>query len=321
MKVCSLHTSIHRSGRTAWLALIAAFVALVVPVLAGCGPGGGSNTTTQLPTPTLNALEIPDNNNWSTHPISNQPAEVLPTRGRGVRLVYSAPFGSVFAVSLRELDPSTMASVTTPLTQNYGTPAPPDAGYFQILNETASSPAVYHMYVRAPASLMTNPMNFDILVVNHSLRTDQTDSTPMVVSLRARKVFTVTVTVAGDGHVTSSPSGIVCGTSPSGRELTPCTADFGPGQVTLHPGSNDLSTTRFLGWTGNCPGNVQSCVLNLDGSGRSLANATFVATSSSETASTQPAAPTVPGWRWIGIPGCGRTDMPLGATVQWDAQG
>ena len=55
--------------------------------------------------------------------------------------------------------------------------------------------------------------------------------------------------------------------------------------------------------------------------GRSAATATFVATSDSTTASTNPAAPVVPGWRWITKPGCGPISVLPGVTVMWDAQG
>ena len=37
-----------------------------------------------------------------------------------------------------------------------------------------------------------DPANFDIVVVDRSVRSDQTDSNPMVVVLRHRPVFTVT---------------------------------------------------------------------------------------------------------------------------------
>jgi hypothetical protein len=77
------------------------------------------------------------------------------------------------------------------------------------------------MYVRAPLSLM-DPANYDILIVDRSLRSDQSNSNPMVVVLRHRPIFTVTVEVIGSGHVTSNPGGIECGRAYSGAALTHC---------------------------------------------------------------------------------------------------
>ncbi len=304
----------------------------LVPAFAGCGDDDGGGGVTQLATPTFSVLEIPDPSDgtgWSTFTTNNPPAQVLPpTRGRGVRLFFSAPIGSsAFSVSLREVATATLPAVTTPLTQNYGTLAPAGAGYFEILSANLNSdPAIYHMYVRAPAALTTNPANYDILVVNQSLRNDRTDSAAMVVPLRARKITGVVVTVTGNGHVTSNPAGIQCGTSYSGFPLTDCAYEFGIGQVTLNPNTNQdfdpntPATTRFLEWAGNCAG-TQPCVLNIDGTGRNAVTATFVASSSSATGSGFPAAPTVPGWRWIGNPQCDPVAVPTGGSVLRDAQG
>ena len=176
------------------------------------------------------------------------------------------------------------------------------------------------MYVRAPASLTTNPANFDILVVNQSASSNATDSSPMVVMLRARKIYTVAVTVTGDGKVTSQPGGIQCGTSPLGHSLTDCSFDFGPGQVTLAAQDNDPNSITFSGWTGNCPAMSQTCVLTLDGTARMVANASFGA-GSAPTGSTCSAAPPVSGWRWIGTPGCSDPGFHPGITLQCDAAG
>jgi hypothetical protein len=197
---------------------------------------------------------------------------VLPTRGRAVRLIFSAPVGATFAVSLRAVT----GPVTT-LTENLGTPAPPDAGFFQILSVNPNQ-GLYTMYVRAPKSL-PDPENYDVLVVHKSLRTDMTDSPAMVVPLRKAE-FTLTVTVVGSGHVTSSPAGIQCGTGQLGSVLTDCSHNFVslvPVQVTLYPHSNDLETTRFGGWTGDCPSSVQICAVALDGATPRNATATFAA--------------------------------------------
>jgi hypothetical protein len=285
---------------------VAASAALAAAVLAGCGGGGGGGGNGgPVAAPTFTSLELPppSGNTWTTISSISPPPEVLPTRGRGVRLKFDAPGGSVFNVSLRDLAGATVAT----LTQNSGGNPPPEAGFFEILSEDVStSPAKFHMYVRAPEAL-SDPLNYDILVVHQSLRTDMTDSSPMVVSLRKRKVFTVNVTVQGDGHVTSNPSGIQCGTTPSGQALTDCSHDFGPGpgpvQVSLLEGSNNLNVTKFKGWAGNCAPNVQICVLSLDGTATMAATAIF-GPSGSATASSCAAAPTIAGLRWIDVPDC-----------------
>jgi hypothetical protein len=316
-------TARYSSKRKARLLLVGAFVALAGAALVGCGGGGGA--VTQRPTPTFGSLEIPDpsgSNNWATFSTNAPPAAVLPTRGRGVRVNFYAPVGSVFAVSLRDL---TGMSVAT-LTENTGTPAPPGAGYFQIFDQHPSgSQAIYRMYVRAPLSLV-DPANYDILVVDRSLRSDQTDSNPMIVVLRHRPVFTVTVEVIGSGHVTSNPGGIECGRAYSGAPLTHCSYEFGAGTVTLNPNSNNdpngPPTTRFKGWEGNCPAGVQSCSITLDGTAPSAAKATFVPRSNSDPPPTA-GAPQIPGLRWIDRPDCATNhkDIHPGITLGSDAAG
>lgn len=306
------------------LFLAVASVALVVAVLSGCGGGGGG--VTQLAAPTFGSLEIPDpsgSNNWTTFSTNSPPAAVLPTRGRGVRVNFYAPLGSVFSVSLRDL---TGTSVAT-LTENTGTPAPPEAGYFQIVGEHPSgSQAIYTMYVRAPLSL-SDPANYDVLVVNQRLRSDQTDSNPMAVPLRHRPVYTVTVQVIGNGHVTSNPGGIECGTAYSGAALTQCSHEFGPGTVTLNPNSNNdpsapQPTIRFLGWEGNCPAGVQSCPITLDGTAPSAAKGTFVSQSDTDLPPTA-SAPQIPGLAWIDQPDCATNhkDIHPGINLRSDAAG
>jgi hypothetical protein len=279
---------------------LAAFTALAAIFLAGCGPwpkGGG-----QLATPTFSVLEIPDpsgSNNWTTFSTSSPPTEVLPTRGRAVRVWFYAPVGSIFGVSLRALD-----GTVTMLAEKHGTPAPPEAGLFEMVGENVSlNPPLYTMYVRAPQALM-DPANYDILLVAKSLRTNVADSNPMVVALRQRKVFRITVQVSGSGHVVSNPAGIRCGTAPSGAALTDCSYEFGPGTINLAPAANDLNTTKFIAWAGNCAASVQVCVLTLTGMAPVLATATFGARTTGGPASTCPAAPLLPGFRWIGLPDC-----------------
>lgn len=289
----------HTSGficPTSSLCLLLAAVT-ILGLLTGCNTVPRSG---QLETPTFSTLEIPNpaGGGWTTYS-STRPYEVLPTRGRVLRIWFYAPGGSGFSVSLRA--PS---GVLTPLTQNFGAPEPPETGYFRIISlNTALNPPLYTMQIRAPLSL-ADPANFDVLITNSSVRTDVTDSSPLIVPFAQRKVFTVTVQVVGNGHVTSNPPGIQCGTSAQGRPMTPCSYEFGAGTVSLNPGANDLNTTKFSKWGGNCNPNVQVCTFTLNGMAAVNAMAIFEARSVNNPVSQCPAAPLLPGLRWIDIPGC-----------------
>jgi hypothetical protein len=273
-------------------------VLAALALLTGCPSVPRSGPLTQ---PVLSSLEIPTaTGSWSTYSTSVPPSEVLPTRGRVLRLRLYAPVGSSFSVALRAPD-----GTQTTLPQNFGAVVASENGYFEIIDvNTALSPPLYLVHIRAPLSLM-DPANFDVLVVNKSLRTDVTDSPPLVVRLGQRKVFTVTVQVKGNGHVTSNPPGIQCGTSSSGAVMSPCSYEFGAGQVSLNPASNNLNTTRFKAWTGNCALGVQVCQNTLNGMAPVAATATFEPRTSPTTASTCPPAPLLSGLRWIDLPQCG----------------
>ena len=291
-------------------------VALAVGSITGCN-GNNPPASGPLPTPVFTLLEIPDPNGapvWQPIATIVPAPNVLPTFGRGVRVSFSAPVGSSFSVSLRALD-----GTLTPLPENQGAPAPPEAGYFQVMSVNASAtPPVYRMYVRAPMAL-ADPANYDVEIVNRSLRTDVTDSSPLVVALRQRPVFTVTVMVQGDGHVTSTPPGIQCGRSPGGSTLAPCSANFGPGPVSLQPNSNDPNTTKFIGWSGNCAPNVQVCTFALIGLSAISATATFGPSTTTVPVSACPAAAAIPGLRWTDVPQCDITHTGIG--LRCDAQG
>jgi hypothetical protein len=273
-------------------------------ILANCD--GGDHTGGKLATPMFATLQVPGSpaGTWRTVLSSTSLFVVLPVSGRAVHVLFTAPGGSVFTVSLRALNNGPV----TPLSEvtSSGSQPPPNDGYFQVVKEdpTTSSPT-YTMYVRAPAGL-ADPNNYDIQIVNHTLRTDTTDSDPMVVSLRKTN-FTVTVTVTGPGHVISTPAGIQCGTSPLGHALTDCVHDFALGPVSLAPNSNDPSTTHFDGWTGNCDPRQQVCVVVLDGTAGAIANATFGA--SGMAPSTCPPAPLLAGLKWAAVPDCASNDI------------
>jgi len=293
---------------------------IAIAFLAGCIPS--PPRAAKQETPAFSTLEIPNSsgNGWTTYSPVSPPPEILPVKGRAVKVWFYAPLGSVFDVSLRALDGS-----LTRLSENHGAQEPPENGFFQVLNVNAGvSPPLYTAYVRTPLSL-TDQGNYDILVVNKSLRTDVMDSDAMALPLRARKIYMVSVQVAGAGHVTSSPAGIECGISPSGRPLTQCSHDFGAGSVTLLPGANDLTTTKFIGWGGNCDPNTQVCSLVLNGDAALNATANFGARGTVVTPSACPAAPLLPGLRWIDLPACatGHIDSHPGISnpALCDAQG
>jgi hypothetical protein len=265
-------------------------------LLSGCGT---TPRTNKLETPVFSSLDIPSGSGWSSYSPTSPPAEILPTKGRAVRVWLYAPLGSVFNVSLRELD-----STVTGLRENRGATEPPEAGFFQVVSiNTALNPPLYTLYVRAPMSL-TDPANYDILVVNESLRTDVANSDAMALPLRQRKVFNVSVQITGNGYVTSNPAGIQCGVSRLGTALINCSYDFGPGTVTLNPASNDLTTTKLLGWTGNCAADVQVCTLTLTGAAALNATANFGPSNAVVTPSQCSTTPLIAGLRWIDLPAC-----------------
>jgi hypothetical protein len=76
---------------------------------------------------------------------------------------------------------------------------------------------------------------------------------------RALGESTLTVTVNGIGHVTSSPSGIDCGPNST------CSASFLTGaEVTLTASVEEGSGFRFAGWAGACGGGGTVCELTVD---------------------------------------------------------
>lgn len=310
MKTTWLHAAVVHGnvGSLRWL--VAACVALTL--LTGCPSVPRSG---QLAKPVYNVLEIPSTTGgWTTYS-SSPPMEVLPTRGRVMKVWFSAPIGSTFSLGLRESD-----GTFTPLPQ---TSAPAsvssELGYFQVLNVNASvTPPLYTVQLRAPLAMM-DPANFNVEIVNKSLRNDVTDSDALIVMLAQRKVFTVTVSVTGNGHVTSNPPGIECGTTAQGRPMTQCSHDFGRGQVTLNPGSNDLNTTRFDGWSGNCAG--QACQFTLDGMAPVQVMATFTARTQPATALQCQPAPLLAGLRWIATPQCDPASFPTTPSALCDSAG
>lgn len=290
-----------RAGACAWGTSALRILLLAVTtlgLLTGCPSVPRSG---KLETPTFSTLEIPKPaGGWTTW-TSQRPYEVLPTRGRVLRVWFYAPVGSSFAVTLRAPD-----GVLTPLAQNFNTPEPPETGFFQIVSVNAAlSPPLYTAHIRPPLSL-PDQGNFDVLITNKSLRTDVTDSDPLIVPFAQRKIFTVSVQITGNGHVTSNPPGIACGTSAQGRVMSPCSFDFGNGAVVnLNPASNNLNVTKFKRWGGtHCDPKVQVCTFTVNGMGAISTMAIFEDSATAPPLSLCPAAPLLPGRRWIDIPAC-----------------
>ena len=222
--------------------------------------------------------------------------QVLPVQGRGVRINLVAPVGTVFDVTILS------AGVVTALTQNSGTPTPPDDGYFQIISvDPGPNPPVYKLYVRAPANL-ADPNYYTIGVASASGGA----SGPMMPLTLTPPTFVVNVNVQGGGYVTSSPPGINCGTSPTGGVLNDCTIDFGSaGPVRLS--ANPNTPGDFREWTGDCSQNQTDPACSLANT-RSAMTATAVFAGAGATittnACTQP--PPLVGFTWIGQPQCSR---------------
>jgi hypothetical protein len=297
-----------REGKMRLLAIIAA--AVLGASISSCTPpsgGGGAG-----PPLTFTSLETPNSaGGWGAVSARGGVFQVLPVQGRGVRINLTAPVGSVFGVTI------TSAGVPTPLTQNDGTPAPPDDGYFQVIStDPSTNPPSYTLYVRAPANL-ADPNSYSITIASLS---GGASGAPIVVML-GPPTFIVNVTVQGGGHVTSNPSGINCGTSPLGNALANCTFDFGAATlVTLNPNSNNPGD--FTGWTAGACSGRQVCTLAPTGLPYA-ATASFAGGGGTVAinACTQP--PPLPGLTWIGQPQCSRESATsdIRGTLGCDAAG
>lgn len=183
-------------------AMVRATSLALLGLLLACNgtPGGGA----PLPTPVLHQLHVPMGNTWHTmpyQPASPGPFDVLPTTGGAARIDFSAPIGSVFAVSIREPAVGTI----TALPEGTAATAPAGTGFFEIQGVNPNTnPPFYTVYVRVPATL-ANSTNYDVLVVNRSMRNDATDSAAMVIMLRARPVSPVAGGGQDPGPVSTCP--------------------------------------------------------------------------------------------------------------------
>jgi GH25 family lysozyme M1 (1,4-beta-N-acetylmuramidase) len=102
---------------------------------------------------------------------------------------------------------------------------------------------------------------------------------------------------SGAGTVTSSPAGLVCGST--------CTATFAAGTTVDLTAAPD-SASAFTGWGGGCAGSGPTCSLSV--SGPTSAVATFASTVSVE----QDGAGTAFGWGRASLPGA------IGGSYRWE---
>lgn len=281
---------------------------LIALALAACPASEG---TGPLETPVLVRIEEPQGNGWAPVTLvglTRPDAQVMPVRA--VRLVFTGPLGT-YEPSVQSLD----GQVVVPIPSGRNAAAA-DGSYYEMAGVDANtSPPTHTMFIRLPSDL-PDTLNFTLRLQNRSLNSNRTSSDFLVVQVSRRPIYTVSVTVTGNGRVTSNPPGIVCGTSLSGQPLTTCSFDFGQsGVVELLPGSDGNLT--FRGWGGACPANTQVCTLRLNGLPVSaLAN---FSTGTLPPISPCPVPEAVPGWRYVTNPGC--SAQPIGQTPRCDSLG
>lgn len=243
----------------------------------------------------------------------------LPAPEKGVLLLLNAPYPSSLTMSAIDTTvPPPMGPVAFGLAEIAAGDPEPTTGYFRVDRvDTAGGLTRWFVTVGPPAAfLLPRPVSrylIGITNVSHNPLTSGAarTSAPLLITLDTRPDYTVRVRVVGPGHVTSNPSGIHCGRT--------CESGFGPNPVTvtLNPGSDDPSTTRFLGWGGNCLGG-NPCTLNLTG-----APANAVATfgpAASPPIDACPVAPLIAGYVWRDKPVCTRPERATRA-ARCDAGG
>lgn len=282
---------------------------LVALLLAACSE---SEQTGPLDTPVLVRVEEPQGTGWVPVTLAGPPVNVIPRAQvmpvRAVRVVFTGPLGN-YEPSVQALSGTTVVSIP----RGGGSPAP-DGSFYEIANVDANtSPPTHTMFVQLPTDI-EDPLGFFLRVVNRSQSSNRTDSAPLVIEFARRPLYTVSVTVVGDGRVTSNPPGITCGTSPAGQPLTDCSFDFAaPTTVQLMPGSG---TQPFRSWGGACPASTQVCALGLNGTALSV-TANFTGAAPPAPTGACPAPALVPGWTFRGLPLCDA--QPPGQTRNCDA--
>lgn len=282
---------------------------LAALMLAACSE---SEQTGPLDTPALVRVEEPQGTGWAPVTVAGPPAnvtvkaQVMPVRA--VRVVFTGPLGS-YEPSVQTLSGATVVGIPGGRAS-----AAPDGSHFEIASVDANtSPPTHTMFVQLPTDI-EDPLGFFLRIINRSQSSNRTDSAPLVIEFARRPLYTVSVTVIGDGRVTSNPPGITCGTSPAGQPLTDCSFDFGaPMTVQLLPGSG---TTAFRSWAGACTPSNQVCALGLNGTALST-TANFTGAAPPAPTGACPAPALVPGWTFRGLPLCDA--LPPGQTRNCDA--
>jgi hypothetical protein len=234
--------------------------------------------------------------------------EVLPSAfpNAGLRFYLYVPDGTALSI---DLDGQTLPNIP-----NGGGPSA--SGFFRVLNvNTALNPALWTLEIQPPASKMSSTMMvFTIADVSLNPIYRGTDhiSNPVTITLVARKLYSVSVTLAGmgSGQVTSSPPGINCPST--------CVHDFGQ-SVTVTLTSNPSSGSTFAGWSRDCSsfGSSGNCQLTLNGTAFSV-GAEFRPTSGSPSPSC-PAPNPPPGFSFWNQPYCPAS--ALGAILSCNSQG
>jgi hypothetical protein len=159
---------------------------------------------------------------------------------------------------------------------------------------------------------------------NFAANTPEHESAPLIVSLVAQRVYTLTVLHDGTGlgHVDSTPAGINCGAD--------CLADFGQSfTVDLVP--RPAQGSRFDGWESSCTapsacrctgGPTATCSITLNGTA-ATATAKFVPRTPPPPMAGCPGPRADAGLIFVGLPSCATTtiDMHPQAFLACDVQG
>jgi len=285
-------------------------------------PGGGAPAA-----PSMLSLEIPSNAfgagfsgvTPAVFPTATTPANyfVLPlltTTAPIVRVLLSSPYPSDLSVTATDV--SRGQTVTLP--QIPSGSVPPSSEYFQVISVRPDNPTTWFIVVRYPNSFQGSKSISTM--ISDTVGGVASAPLPFTMSFRGSTVNVSIVAPNNAGRVLSDPPGIDC--------PGVCSFDFlGWTSVELTQGVKSNST-QFVGWTGNCSG-MGGCTVQLRAPGPAIipvnvaVTANFrIHTNTAIPATTScPAAPLIPGKRWVAQPNCGTIPISQGATLQCDAQG
>jgi hypothetical protein len=221
----------------------------------------GGDPAAATPTAPVVSVRNPDGQ-WATvGPNPSGHFEVLPSvfPNAGLRFYLYAPSPTRLSI---DLDGQALPNMP-------GAGGTSATGYFRVLDvDTSFNPAKWEIEIQPPDSKMSSTMMaFKIADVSFNPRFTGTDhiSTPVTVTLVARKLYSVSVTLSGMGS--GSVSSNMVGGSPPGINCPPqCAFDFMPSvTVTLTP--SPASNSTFAGWSNACVsfGSSGNCTLTLNG--------------------------------------------------------